>query len=523
MHACLYFFVLFILGTQASSWILGTAIGAKPDHYRIHSAWFENYALNSVIIHGGVDSALNYSWFSDTYSVYPLDPTTVMWSYAASNYATRPPSLGPGSTFVWSETLHSAFLYGGLLKEKPTLDSCSFSCSCCFLSPNVWLLDWENGVWEQLEIPGEGPAAREHHVAVFDDENLIMYIHGGMNETHVFDDFWALDVSNISTPFWTQITNEGDGPGPLLGHQATLYYPYIYFFGGSETLESDFHNSLWEFSIENSTWLSIPYTFKNTVDSRRFFTAFTKRQGQIWMFYGGEALGGLTCPACVDYIDLNTFKYERIEIEPNISTPSTSPAPIAIRTSHGLWLLTAEGNYQYVDGGSCGDGTVSLYEDCDDGNLDDGDGCDSNCTLEFCGDGIVNNNGTENCDSGEECPDNCVCDVDYSEPSEEEPGACSPYCGNEVFDSEHEICDPTNFEEFDNCLPYCYNPVLCTEDCECPPDFIGDGMGGCRSGYDERTTYAGYITAGIILFAFLVITGAFLFKCLTGHAKFQIF
>ena len=27
----------------------------------------------------------------------------------------------------------------------------------------------------------------------------------------------------------------------------------------------------------------------------------------------------------------------------------------------------------------CGDGIITVYEQCDDGNLQDGDGCDSNC------------------------------------------------------------------------------------------------------------------------------------------------
>jgi cysteine-rich repeat protein len=48
---------------------------------------------------------------------------------------------------------------------------------------------------------------------------------------------------------------------------------------------------------------------------------------------------------------------------------------------------------------TCGDGTIqaSCGEQCDDGNAVDGDGCDSNCTLTACGNGIVT--------SGEECDD----------------------------------------------------------------------------------------------------------------------
>lgn len=47
---------------------------------------------------------------------------------------------------------------------------------------------------------------------------------------------------------------------------------------------------------------------------------------------------------------------------------------------------------------TCGNGTLDAYEQCDDGNLDDGDGCDSNCTFTGCGNGIVTSG--EGCDDG---------------------------------------------------------------------------------------------------------------------------
>jgi cysteine-rich repeat protein len=49
----------------------------------------------------------------------------------------------------------------------------------------------------------------------------------------------------------------------------------------------------------------------------------------------------------------------------------------------------------------CGDGILDVDDElCDDGNNDDGDGCDAGCQLEACGDGSVNNAGAEECDDG---------------------------------------------------------------------------------------------------------------------------
>ena len=48
---------------------------------------------------------------------------------------------------------------------------------------------------------------------------------------------------------------------------------------------------------------------------------------------------------------------------------------------------------------TCGDGTVTGTEACDDGDAVAGDGCTA-CVLDECGDGIVNNGGIEECDDG---------------------------------------------------------------------------------------------------------------------------
>ncbi len=48
----------------------------------------------------------------------------------------------------------------------------------------------------------------------------------------------------------------------------------------------------------------------------------------------------------------------------------------------------------------CGNGVKEGSEQCDDGNLVNGDGCNSICKIEYCGDGIVQNGLGEQCDDG---------------------------------------------------------------------------------------------------------------------------
>ncbi len=95
---------------------------------------------------------------------------------------------------------------------------------------------------------------------------------------------------------------------------------------------------------------------------------------------------------------------------------------------------------------ACPNGVVDAGEQCDDGNTVDGDGCTADCTDEFCGDGIVNDNGAEECDDGagnsDIDPDACRTDCQFSS------------CGDGVVDSGEE-CDDANTVEDDGCTSSC--------------------------------------------------------------------
>ena len=85
----------------------------------------------------------------------------------------------------------------------------------------------------------------------------------------------------------------------------------------------------------------------------------------------------------------------------------------------------------------CGDGVVQEGEECDDGNTDDGDGCDWDCKREFCGDGTRQEN--EECDDGntnnnDGCNSQCRFEI----------------CGDGVV-QEGEECDDGNTDDGDGC------------------------------------------------------------------------
>jgi len=62
-----------------------------------------------------------------------------------------------------------------------------------------------------------------------------------------------------------------------------------------------------------------------------------------------------------------------------------------------------------ADEAACGDGVPDVGEECDDGNAVDGDGCDGNCTVTACGNGIATPSTGEQCDDGNTAGGDC-CD-----------------------------------------------------------------------------------------------------------------
>ncbi len=93
----------------------------------------------------------------------------------------------------------------------------------------------------------------------------------------------------------------------------------------------------------------------------------------------------------------------------------------------------------------CGNGILEEGEECDDGNLNNNDGCSNTCKIEYCGDGIKQSN--EECDDGNNI-DGDGCSADCKIEEEEH------YCGDGVVD-EGEECDDGNNIDGDGCSADC--------------------------------------------------------------------
>jgi cysteine-rich repeat protein len=120
-------------------------------------------------------------------------------------------------------------------------------------------------------------------------------------------------------------------------------------------------------------------------------------------------------------------------------------------------------------------------EACEDGNLTDGDGCDSNCTVTGCGNGIVTEG--EQCDDGnQDDGDDCSADCQST------TGAL---CGNGATDT-GEACDDANEVDGDGCdsnctVTACGNGIVTVgEQCDDGNVIEDDGCSNTCEGSGQR-------------------------------------
>lgn len=164
-----------------------------------------------------------------------------------------------------------------------------------------------------------------------------------------------------------------------------------------------------------------------------------------------------------------------------------------------------DGNQSCDEPTTCGDLFVDGQENCEDGNVDDGDGCSSSCQVEggwtcngapsvcgeICGDGLVV--GAEECDDsgladGDGCSSSCTVESGYA--CTGEPSACNEVCGDGLIVGA-EQCDDGNAMSGDGC----------SNMCAIEPGYACDGIPSSCERFDVMITspaHGAFSTAGSV-------------------------
>lgn len=148
--------------------------------------------------------------------------------------------------------------------------------------------------------------------------------------------------------------------------------------------------------------------------------------------------------ACSDFTNATDCPPGYGCIQPGTAGPEAAVCALATKCPTGIYCpipLQCAGVQKICLVSPCGNGVMDPGEDCDDGNIVDGDGCDHDCHLERCGDGVLQPSRGEVCDLGDAMNGKCMgCSADCKSLER---------CGDGIIDSEcGEICDngpnPTN-------------------------------------------------------------------------------
>lgn len=148
-------------------------------------------------------------------------------------------------------------------------------------------------------------------------------------------------------------------------------------------------------------------------------------------------------------------------------------------------------NFKLPPTANCGDGVLDDDEVCDDGGLENGDGCYGNCRgievgyicpkegqscIQFavCGDGITAF--PEQCDdgattSGDGCNENCKLELGFKCTTDEVSVCTETTCGDDLVEGA-EMCEPSQTE---GCTSQCQFAPDCSGDGECTSE-CGDGL-----------------------------------------------
>lgn len=200
----------------------------------------------------------------------------------------------------------------------------------------------------------------------------------------------------------------------------------------------------------------------------------------------GELLKATLQPSYNDSLGGNLGVLEirhRFQVGVDLIDPTTGAVVLHRAVFHALFTAAEDGRLAVMSGAnglngvrgvvhlfpdvfSCGNHVVEPGERCDDGNIDDGDGCDHDCTVTACGNGILTVG--ETCDDGNTSPgDACAPD-------------CAALCGNGLQEGA-EACDDGDLIDGNgcdrNCSPTgCGNGVLTVgETCDDGDLVDGDG------------------------------------------------
>jgi hypothetical protein len=184
----------------------------------------------------------------------------------------------------------------------------------------VWILDLNSNIWENITPTGASPAPRITANAVYDSLMSRMIIWSGQG-AELYNDVWAFNLINNT---WTQLWQDGNVAGAPLKRYGTaavfdpLNRRFVNFAGFTTSGRFD---DTWSFQVDSIKWTD--RTSNVFPEMRCLHSASVSNDNSRMIIYGGQHNGAL---GDIWSLDLNSFDW--IDITPAIRPQGRWFSPI---------------------------------------------------------------------------------------------------------------------------------------------------------------------------------------------------
>ncbi len=176
---------------------------------------------------------------------------------------------------------------------------------------DTWLLDLDDGVWEELVTTG-GPSGIHRHGMSWDADRGVFWIHGGFQppagetdgELERSDRLWGL---SLVTREWTEHTWTGDGPPVRASHAVELLASgELMVWGGNAS-----DTSTWTYDPDAAEWTE--HSHDSAPLARDAFVGGLTSAGTYWMV-GGDPVSEEVPDFVMDVWRLDTASMSWTEV-----------------------------------------------------------------------------------------------------------------------------------------------------------------------------------------------------------------
>lgn len=234
------------------------------------------------------------------------------------------PAGREGHTLTYASALDCYLLFGGIGTQR---------------YKEVMSFSTITQTWEPVVASGKIPPERNAHVAWMDEDNQILYIHGGQSgKREALADLYALHLESFA---WSRIALVEDQPEERAGHAAAKIQDRAFIFGGSSPANA-FMKDLWSFNFSSVDWNSgrvigqgwTSHPLRGQVPAGRKAHTMVSFEGKLYIF------GGITEQGYVnDLYLINTADFKCYKVNAKGNAPSPRAYHAATVMDNGFMVL----------------------------------------------------------------------------------------------------------------------------------------------------------------------------------------